>query len=89
MFTRAEWNEGLETMETRALAYLARRIWDTDAWYPVIQRIDPARFESSPYAKPGHVFNTQKMAAWRDAVAPLMAGPRSSTKYRPVFPESL
>ena len=32
---------------------------------------------------------TAHYAAWRDAVAPLMAEPRSSTKYRAVFPETL
>ena len=32
---------------------------------------------------------TAHYATWRDAVAPLMAVPRSSTKYRAIFPEQL
>jgi len=31
---------------------------------------------------------TAHYAKWRDAVAPMMAEPRSSVKYNPVFPES-
>ena len=32
---------------------------------------------------------TAHYATWRDAVAPLMAEPRTSTRYRAVFPERL
>ena len=31
---------------------------------------------------------TAHYAAWRDAVAPMMAEPRTSVKYRAVFPEA-
>jgi quinol monooxygenase YgiN len=31
---------------------------------------------------------TAHYARWRDAVAPMMAEPRSSVKYTPVFPDS-
>ena len=40
-------------------------------------------------AAPAAHKQTAHYAAWRDAVAPLMAEPRSSTKYRAVFPETL
>ena len=37
---------------------------------------DPARHKATPH-----------YAAWRDAVEPMMASPRSSEKFRAVFPE--
>ena len=64
------------------------------ARFDVIQQEDdPTRFElieiyRTPDAAAAHKA-TAHYAAWRDAVAPLMAEPRSSTKYRAVFPETL
>jgi quinol monooxygenase YgiN len=64
------------------------------ARFDVIQQEDdPTRWElieiyRTPDAVTAHKA-TAHYAAWRDAVAPLMAEPRSSTKYRAIFPESL
>jgi quinol monooxygenase YgiN len=64
------------------------------ARFDVIQQEDdPQRFElieiyRTPEAAAAHKA-TAHYLTWRDAVAPLMAEPRSSTKYRPVFPETL
>ena len=57
----------------------------------VQQQDDPARFVlievyRSADAAAAHK-ETAHYAVWRDAVAPLMAEPRASTKYREVFPE--
>ena len=62
------------------------------ARFDVIQQEDdPTRWElieiyRTPDAAAAHKA-TAHYAAWRDAVAPLMAEPRSSTKYRAVFPD--
>ena len=62
--------------------------------FDVIQQDDdPTRFElieiyRTQEAAAAHKA-TAHYAAWRDAVAPLMAEPRSSTKYRAIFPERL
>ncbi len=64
------------------------------ARFDVIQQDDdPTRWElieiyRTPDAAAAHKA-TAHYAAWRDAVAPLMAEPRSSTRYRAVFPETL
>ena len=64
------------------------------ARFDVIQQEDdPTRFElieiyRTPDAAAAHKA-TAHYATWRDAVAPLMAEPRSSTRYRAVFPERL
>jgi quinol monooxygenase YgiN len=64
------------------------------ARFDVIQQEDdPTRWElieiyRTPEAAAAHKA-TAHYAVWRDAVAPLMAEPRSSTKYRAVFPERL
>ncbi len=56
------------------------------------QADDPTRFllveiYRSPEAAAAHK-ETAHYATWRDAVAPMMAVPRSSVKYADLFPES-
>ena len=56
----------------------------------VQQQDDPTRFAlveiyRTPEAAAAHKA-TAHYAVWRDAVAPLMAEPRTRTEYRPVFP---
>jgi quinol monooxygenase YgiN len=55
------------------------------------QQDDTTRFVLvEAYRTPGAIAahkDTAHYAAWRDTVAPMMAGPRSSTKYTNVFPE--
>jgi quinol monooxygenase YgiN len=55
------------------------------------QQDDPTRFAlveiyRTPEAAAAHKA-TLHYAAWRDAVAPLMAEPRTRTEYRAVFPD--
>jgi quinol monooxygenase YgiN len=55
------------------------------------QQEDPARFVlvevyRTPEASAAHK-ETKHYQAWRDAVAPMMAAPRSSVKFANVFPE--
>ena len=57
----------------------------------VQQQDDPARFVlveayRSPEAPAAHK-ETRHYQVWRDAVAPMMAEPRSSVKYGNLFPE--
>src|SRR5690242_11827741 len=62
------------------------------ARFDVIQsREDPTRFVlvevyRTPDAPAAHK-ETAHYAAWRDAVAPMMAEPRASTKYAACFPQ--
>jgi len=62
------------------------------ARFDVIQQEDdPARFELIEIYRTSDAVAAHKATAhyltWRDAVAPLMAEARTSTKYRPIFPE--
>ncbi len=62
------------------------------ARFDVIQREDdPSRFVLVEAYRdinaPGRHKETAHYAAWRDAVAAMMAEPRSSVKYRAVFPD--
>jgi (4S)-4-hydroxy-5-phosphonooxypentane-2,3-dione isomerase len=55
------------------------------------QQDDPTRFVlvevyRDPEAAAAHK-ETQHYPVWRDAVAPMMAGPRSSVKFNQVFPD--
>jgi (4S)-4-hydroxy-5-phosphonooxypentane-2,3-dione isomerase len=64
------------------------------ARFDVIQQEDdPTRFELIEIYRTSDAAVAHKATAhyatWRDAVAPLMAEPRSSTKYRAIFPEQL
>jgi len=62
------------------------------ARFDVIQQLDdPTRFVlievyRTPY-DPAHHTETAHYQAWRDAVAEMMAEPRSSFKYANVFPD--
>jgi quinol monooxygenase YgiN len=64
------------------------------ARFDVIQQEDdPTRFElieiyRTPEAAAAHK-ETAHYLTWRDTVAPLMAEPRSSTRYRAIFPDRL
>lgn len=63
------------------------------ARFDVVQQADdPTRFVlvevyRTPEAPAAHK-ETAHYAAWRDAVAPLMASPRTSVKYAAVFPDA-
>jgi quinol monooxygenase YgiN len=62
------------------------------ARFDVLQQADdPTRFILVEVYRtaddPARHKETAHYARWRDAVAPLMAEPRSSVKYRNVFPE--
>lgn len=54
------------------------------------QQDDPTRFELVEAYRTGEAISAHKetahYSAWRDAVAPMMAEPRSSTRYTNVFP---
>lgn len=62
------------------------------ARFDVVQQADdPSRFilvevYRTPAAPAAHK-ETAHYAAWRDAVAPMMASPRSSVKFTNVFPD--
>jgi quinol monooxygenase YgiN len=61
------------------------------ARFDIVQQIDePARFVLVEAYRdeeaPAKHKETAHYAAWRDAVEPMMAGPRSSVKYSSVFP---
>ena len=62
------------------------------ARFDVIQQEDdPTRFELIEIYRTAEAAAAHKAtvhyATWRDAVAPLMAEPRTRTEYRPVFPD--
>jgi (4S)-4-hydroxy-5-phosphonooxypentane-2,3-dione isomerase len=87
--------DGVEAFREATLANARASIQEPGvARFDVIQQDDdPTRWElieiyRTPEAAAAHKA-TAHYATWRDAVAPLMAEPRSSTKYRAVFPESL
>ncbi len=63
------------------------------ARFDVVQQSDdPTRFVLVEVYRtaeaPGRHKETAHYQRWRDAVAPMMAEPRSSTKCAPLFPES-
>jgi (4S)-4-hydroxy-5-phosphonooxypentane-2,3-dione isomerase len=87
--------EGVDAFREATLANARASVQEPGiARFDVIQQDDePTRWElieiyRTPEAAAAHKA-TAHYAAWRDAVAPLMAEPRSSTKYRAIFPESL
>lgn len=62
------------------------------ARFDVVQQSDdPARFVLVEVYRtptdPGRHKETAHYARWRDAVAPMMAAPRTSVKYANIFPE--
>jgi quinol monooxygenase YgiN len=64
------------------------------ARFDVIQQEDdPTRFELIEIYRTSDAAAAHKATphylTWRDAVAPLMAEPRTSTRYRAIFPETL
>jgi autoinducer 2-degrading protein len=87
--------DGVEAFRDASLANARASVQEPGvARFDVIQREDdPTRFElieiyRTPEAAAAHKA-TPHYATWRDAVAPLMAEPRSSTRYRAIFPEQL
>jgi (4S)-4-hydroxy-5-phosphonooxypentane-2,3-dione isomerase len=63
------------------------------ARFDVVQRQDdPTRFVLVEVYRdadaPARHKETAHYAAWRDAVAPMMAAPRESLKFSPVFPDA-
>jgi quinol monooxygenase YgiN len=87
--------DGVDAFRAATLANARASIQEPGiARFDVLQQDDdPTRWElieiyRTPEAAAAHKA-TAHYAAWRDAVAPLMAEPRSSTKYRAVFPELL
>lgn len=85
--------DGVEAFREASLSNARASIQEPGiARFDVIQQEDDqTRFElieiyRTPEAAAAHKA-TAHYAAWRDAVAPLMAEPRTSTRYRPVYPE--
>ena len=88
-------SECLEAFKAATLANARASVQEPGvARFDVIQQEDdPTRFELIEIYRTAEAAAAHKAtvhyATWRDAVAPLMAEPRSSTKYRAVFPETL
>jgi quinol monooxygenase YgiN len=87
--------DGIDAFRAATLANARASVQEPGvARFDVLQQEDePTRFElieiyRTPDAAAAHKA-TAHYATWRDAVAPLMAEPRSSTKYRGVYPERL
>jgi (4S)-4-hydroxy-5-phosphonooxypentane-2,3-dione isomerase len=87
--------EGIEAFREASLANARASIEEPGiARFDVIQQEDdPTRFElieiyRTPEAAAAHKA-TAHYATWRDAVAPLMAEPRTSTRYRAIFTDPL
>ena len=87
--------DGVDAFREATLANARASIQEPGiARFDVIQQEDdPTRFELIEIYRTAEAAAAHKAtvhyATWRDAVAPLMAEPRSSTKYRAVFPETL
>ena len=84
--------EGVEAFQTATLANARASLQEPGiARFDVMQQQDdPTRFVlveayRTPDAPAAHKA-TKHYATWRDAVAPLMAEPRSSVKFTNVFP---
>jgi (4S)-4-hydroxy-5-phosphonooxypentane-2,3-dione isomerase len=87
--------DGVEAFREASLANARASVEEPGvARFDVIQQEDdPTRWElieiyRTPDAAAAHKA-TAHYATWRDTVAPLMAEPRSSTKYRAIFPAAL
>ena len=87
--------DGIEAFREASLANARASVEEPGvARFDVIQQEDdPTRWElievyRTPDAAAAHKA-TAHYVAWRDTVAPLMAEPRSSTRYRAVFPATL
>ncbi len=87
--------EGVDAFRDASLANARESVREPGvARFDVIQQEDdPTRFELIEIYRTAEAAAAHKATAhyatWRDAVAPLMAEPRSSTKYRAVFPDAL
>ena len=84
--------ECLEAFKTATLENARQSIREPGiARFDVTQQVDdPARFVlveayRTPDAPAAHK-ETRHYQVWRDAVAPMMAGPRTSEKFENVFP---
>lgn len=84
--------DSIEAFKTATLANARASVQEPGiARFDVIQQVDdPARFvliEVYRHANaPAAHKETAHYATWRDAVAPLMAAPRTSVKFANVFP---
>jgi autoinducer 2-degrading protein len=87
--------DGVDAFREASLANARASVQEPGvARFDVIQQEDdPTRWELIEIyrtAEAAAAHNaTAHYATWRDAVAPLMAAPRSSTRYRPIFPATL
>ncbi len=86
--------DGVEAFREASLANARASVQEPGvARFDVLQQEDdPTRFElveiyRTPEAAAAHKA-TVHYATWRNAVAPLMAEPRASTRYRAVFPDA-
>ncbi len=84
--------EAVETFKAATLANAQESLKESGiARFDVVQQTDdPSRFVlvevyRDPEAPARHKESTHYIA-WRDAVAPLMAAPRTSIRYQAVFP---
>ena len=86
--------ESIETFKTATLANARASVREPGiARFDVVQQADdPARFVlvevyRTPAAPAAHK-ETPHYQAWRDAVAPMMAEPRTSVKFSNLFPDN-
>jgi autoinducer 2-degrading protein len=85
--------EGIEAFRAATLANARASVREPGiARFDVVQQADdPTRFVLVEVyrtaAAPAAHKETAHYAAWRDAVAPLMAAPRTSVKFSNVFPD--
>lgn len=87
--------DGVDAFRDASLANARASIQEPGvARFDVIQQEDdPTRWELIEIYRTADAAAAHKATAhyatWRDTVAPLMAEPRSSTRYRPIFPAAL
>jgi quinol monooxygenase YgiN len=85
--------ESIEAFKQASLANARASLQEPGvARFDVVQeQDDPARFVLVEVYResqaPAAHKETAHYTAWRDAVAPMMAEPRRSTRYNPVFPD--
>jgi (4S)-4-hydroxy-5-phosphonooxypentane-2,3-dione isomerase len=87
--------DGIDSFREASLANARASVEEPGvARFDVIQQEDdPTRFELIEIYRTAEAAAAHKATAhyatWRDTVAPLMAEPRSSTRYRAIFPATL